>query len=526
VQLFAGASAAPVLSGYRQTGGRALKKAIGIAACLAMLAGSGHAQGTDFIGQIDAHYRTGRIDSAIVVCRAFVAAYPDSIDSHGVLGKLSAESGDGEKAQEAFQEVIDRFPERPDGYMSLANLYAQAGRPDVALRVLDDGLQKNAGQPVLLLQRGTFYSEMGNQERAIGDFRALLEVDPTSIDGFHNLAIALAKLEEYDEALAVLVRGREAHRDSPMLLVSRGGVYHAMGKTTEAFDAYREAVSVAPEDPQVHRAMGFMAAEIDSADQALAAWHKTLSLDPGDLEVRVSLGQLYLGLGSFDKALEQYQAGIRTAPREAPLYFAVGQIQQHMGRIDSAKVSFKRCIVLDSGSTEPYKALALTFMASQSLDSARIVYERVIEIDSTDASVHNNLGYIHAINNDYTRSREAYRKAIAYSPDAETMKDAQANLQIVDSILAGKMRARHILVNSEEKALDLLARLRAGEEFGELARQYSTDKTSAQDGGNLGFFGQGDMHPEFEEAVLKLKVGEFSEVVKTPIGYHIILRVN
>ncbi|TYP59949.1 peptidylprolyl isomerase [Thermosediminibacter litoriperuensis] len=85
-----------------------------------------------------------------------------------------------------------------------------------------------------------------------------------------------------------------------------------------------------------------------------------------------------------------------------------------------------------------------------------------------------------------------------------------------------QVRARHILVEDEEKANEIIAKLKSGEDFAELAKQYSTDTATKEKGGDLGFFGSGDMVKEFEEAAFSLKVGEISSPVKTQYGYHII----
>ncbi len=74
---------------------------------------------------------------------------------------------------------------------------------------------------------------------------------------------------------------------------------------------------------------------------------------------------------------------------------------------------------------------------------------------------------------------------------------------------------------SRKKAEEVLAKVKAGEDFAALAKQYSQD-TSASNGGDLGLFGKGKMVPEFEQAAFALKAGETSGVVKTVYGYHII----
>ena len=95
-------------------------------------------------------------------------------------------------------------------------------------------------------------------------------------------------------------------------------------------------------------------------------------------------------------------------------------------------------------------------------------------------------------------------------------------------------RARHIFFKTGEKAtpeeiqktkataLSVLADARDGKDFAELAKKFSEDPAARKDGGDLGSFKKGDMQPELEKSILSLKPGEVSDLVTTPIGFHII----
>ncbi len=84
-----------------------------------------------------------------------------------------------------------------------------------------------------------------------------------------------------------------------------------------------------------------------------------------------------------------------------------------------------------------------------------------------------------------------------------------------------QVRASHILVKDEAKATDLKQKVESGEDFGELAKQHSTCP-SGQRGGDLGWFGRGQMVKEFEEACYTTDENAVAGPVKTQFGYHLI----
>lgn len=114
-----------------------------------------------------------------------------------------------------------------------------------------------------------------------------------------------------------------------------------------------------------------------------------------------------------------------------------------------------------------------------------------------------------------------FKKHVVDSVTPEEIK-ARYDKEIAAIVPEDEVRARHILVKTEEEAKAVIADLDAGKDFIEIAKEKSTDPNKSE-GGDLGYFSKGRMVPEFEAAAFALETGAYSkEPVKTQFGFHVI----
>ena len=149
------------------------------------------------------------------------------------------------------------------------------------------------------------------------------------------------------------------------------------------------------------------------------------------------------------------------------------------------------------------------------LDAQRNLYEAEATFRARLAQLKNELLI------DYAAEKAIERVSVS---EADVKKYYEEN---ADKFVSGEsVNASHILVDSEELANEILAKINAGEiSFEDAAREHSSCP-SKQNGGNLGDFTRGQMVPEFDTAVFAMQVGEISAPVKTQFGYHLIKLIS
>ena len=158
----------------------------------------------------------------------------------------------------------------------------------------------------------------------------------------------------------------------------------------------------------------------------------------------------------------------------------------------------------------------------------RVLVEFLIENQLfADAAEGQNLASGAAFNErlQYWR-RRALRDAYFDTTVRNTINEAEAKKLYEGMVGAAKpeeeVSARHILVESKDKARELYEKLAHGSDFAQLAKEHSKDPGSKDQGGQLGFFTRGQMVPQFEEAAFKLKKGEVGEPFQSQFGWHIV----
>jgi len=308
-------------------------------------------------------------------------------------------------------------------------------------------------------------------------------------------------------------------------LVNRAEFLAGRGQLKLAIGKYEEALAAGAGSAQVLNRLAELYLAAGQFAEATRVLKRSLDEEPGQLPVYSRLREAFLAQGKPDSAIFFISEARELAPETSAVRSSLGFLYLQTGLRKLAKAELDTALTLDERNPEAHRFLGYYYTQVDSLKRAIDHYRQVIAFSSEDIEAHNNIAFLHSAVGEYQQALDFYKRTKDLTSEPNLLHAINLNMEAVSAILNGKMRARYILVDTESKGRAVLEKLRTGEDFGTLASQFSQAPNAAV-GGDLGFFGPGDMLPEVEEAVLQLEVGAISELLRIAGRVMIIQRLN
>ena len=304
--------------------------------------------------------------AAITACKKAIEINPDLANAHYNLGFAYREEGNDELAKQEFAlydkllkqegEYIE-IPEKPtpkdiDKYITLGDNYFKEGKFDesiaeykkaLEIKPRDDILNKlgqvhqqkrlagiSEGQPAKidtftsektldemprletkqelsieeLYDRGISYYDKGMIDKAIEEFKEVLELDPDDVETHYHLGNAYADKEMPDEAIAIYKKTIEENPEFIDAYLSLGTLYLDMDMVDEAISLCKQAISANPDDSFLCFHLGEAYVRKKQYEEAITAFNNAISINPMDPETQYRLAESYYETKQYDMALK------------------------------------------------------------------------------------------------------------------------------------------------------------------------------------------------------------------------------
>ena len=299
-----------------------------------------------------------------------------------------------------------------------------------------------------------------------------------------------------------------------------------------AVEEYEKAQQAGAGSAAFLNRLGQMYLELGEAVKARNSFRTSLEDIPGQIPVFLKIIDTFLVEGRLDSAVshaEQVRLFAGTVQGgggvTSELHAHMAMLFLHAGMSARALTHIDTALHLDPRNPEGFRYRAVYHTQIDSFDAALADLHRVLELLPEDMEAHNNIAFLHANSGRFQQALEYYARTKEFARDPRLYHAINLRIEAIRAIMDGKMRARYILVGTESEATGLLTRLRSGEDFAALAQEFS-NAPNAQDGGDLGFFGPGELLEPVEQAVLQLEVGEVSGAIPVGVGWVLIQRLN
>jgi len=263
---------------------------------------------------------------------------------------------------------------------------------------------------------------------------------------------------------------------------------------------------------------------------AIGEMRRAMEFLPSEPQLRVDLADLLTASGDTGGATRELQQLADRTPPYGPAVVRLGDLRLAAGDTSGAVAHYQRLVARDT--PFPPALMRLGDIAQQSGRRVQAIdhYREAVRADSAYVEAWLSLGSLLVIMDRYDEALEAFTRARRAAPDDESVSSleslaGQRKQDYDEGTAAGKMRARIIVTATRQDAERVRQQVVGGADFISLCMKTSIDAT-AQVGGDLGFFGPGELLPQFEEAVKQLRVGQVSPIVQIPSGYAIVLRAN
>ena len=412
---------------------------------------------------------------------------------------------------------------------NLGAVYFEQGRYDSARVHLEHALEVAPTFAAAYLTLGLVHHARGDSAEALEAFIKTVEGDTLSVARMRTVppdtVYAWARIQ-YERMMEGRPNLASAHTDMAI-------AYNQGGYLNEAVHHYRQAIENDSSYVDAYTNLGKVYSDTEEYELSAEAYEKVLTLSPPEDQlprIHLNLGVAYMGLERIDDAITEWKQAAALAPDYMDAYMNLGTAYQGKSMPDSTRAVWERALEVGGQSVVPRVALARLSFAEGRLPDALRYYGEILDLGARDPRISAEIALVHERMEDFDQAITNYEQALELAPENAQLKAALNRVRrIVEerakAIESNKIRVRQIVVATREAADAVMERLTAGADFADLARETSID-SSRDSGGDLGFFGPGEMILEFEQAAMDLEVGELSGVVQTPMGFHIIKRIE
>jgi tetratricopeptide (TPR) repeat protein len=274
--------------------------------------------------------------------------------------------------------------------------------------------------------KGILAEKYGNTSRALKEYKQAVKVDQDSAILALRKAAQYLRLEEYQQAEAVLYRIKDKdplNLDIDLFLVF---LYSRQGKVSQANKVYggmlEKMYEQNPEDLSVTQDLARYKMDIDDYDKAVSLYQEIIKAKPQDAEAYFWLGYAYEEKGQRNKAIKKWEKALDLDPNHADSLNALGYIYAEQGiKLDRAEILVKRALEIRPGLAAYLDSLGWVYFKKGDFQKAKKYIEQAAE-KMEDPVILEHLGQIYYKLGEFRQAENVWQRVLELKPDSEKIR--------------------------------------------------------------------------------------------------------
>jgi len=344
---------------------------------------------------------------------------PELSQARLMISDIQYRQGNLDLAEQNIKKVLAAFPDNYNANIISGNIAMANRQFDAAKTIFSDMIRQNPDNPAAYFRLGVINHTLKENEKAIDNFNAALNLNQNLMDVFTNLISVYVSEKKYDQAMSLCDTHMEKVKDSPVIqsvilnikgsllldtqktdqgkailkeaieknpsfitpYMTLANVLSRENKLDEAIGVYQALIEKRPEQPSPHTLMAALYEKQDKTAEAEAHYLKALELQPDYLPAMNNLAFLYADQNkNLNKALDLARLAKEKASNSTAIIDTLGWVYLKKELYDSAAEEFKTCIEKEPENPIFHYHLGLTYHKMGKLEDAKASLERSLKI--------------------------------------------------------------------------------------------------------------------------------------------------
>ena len=410
------------------------------------------------------HYQKRELPKAIQEYKKAIILKPNARAAYFGLASAYQNSKQYDKAIELYEELIAKFPEDKQNYLSsLMWAYQRADRNEDAIKTAEEYLKEKPDKAHVYSTTASLYNNLKDYDKAIQMYKKAIELEENADNQARHLMqigriyAQQKKYEEaegaYEEAKTTSKRGwvqQDANRQISEL-------YRKMGKIDELVKKYEAKLKEEPENIQLLKQL----AEIYSGDRqyekCIELYSKALEIEPDDRNILSQLASAYQNSKQYDKAIELYEELIAKFPEDKQNYLSsLMWAYQRADRNEDAIKTAEEYLKEKPDKAHVYSTTASLYNNLKDYDKAIQMYKKAIEMEENADNQAQHLmqiGRIYSQQKKYEEAEKAYEEAKTKSKRDWVQQNANRQITELYRKMISKIEIESSLIQKELDSL-------------------------------------------------------------------------